>query len=254
MDDSLAREHRCRAFRKADEAVSCFTHLRVRDKLSESADAADPVLGDIAPPEETAPLRERSILEDILAFLDDRAAAQWAAALIHEFGSLGVVMAQSEHALLRALRSAEAASFVQAVRNFTAEWLRIGVNEAPLLHRHDALLAYLRCRHAFAADECLRVLFLDAQNKLLKDELLFRGTLNECPLWPRPILRRCLEVNAASLILVHNHPSGDHKPSGLDIEATARFCATAKDLGIRLHDHLIVSSRGHTSLRALGLL
>ena len=80
------------------------------------------------------------------------------------------------------------------------------------------------------------------------------GGIDGCVIYVREIITRALELRAVALILVHNHPSGDPKPSQADIDATNRLASAAKQLGITIHEHLIVGSDGHTSFRAQGLL
>jgi DNA repair protein RadC len=67
------------------------------------------------------------------------------------------------------------------------------------------------------------------------------------------VVRRALDHGAAAIILVHNHPSGDPTPSQADIKLTKDIAAAAQPLGIRIHDHLIISRHNHNSLKALGL-
>lgn len=97
--------------------------------------------------------------------------------------------------------------------------------------------------------EEVRVLFLDSKNRLISDEVVSRGTISEAPIYPREILKRSLALDATALILAHNHPSGDPTPSNGDIEATHRLVNAGKELGLTVHDHIIVGSEGWISLR-----
>lgn len=92
------------------------------------------------------------------------------------------------------------------------------------------------------SDERLRILFLDSGRHLLADEVLQSGTLAQLAIYPRTIFRRALELNAAGLILVHNHPSGDHRPSSEDIEATQKLQMIGRSLNIEIIDHIVVTS------------
>ena len=67
-------------------------------------------------------------------------------------------------------------------------------------------------------------------------------------------MKRALDLGAAAIILVHNHPSGDPSPSRADIDITKAIAAAGKPLNIAVHDHLIIGTRGHASLRAQGLI
>lgn len=163
-------------------------------------------------------------------------------------------MAQAPESIARVTRSSAPPAALASLAAVTREWLRERASAAPVLGDRPELLAYLRAEHAFAADEWVRVLFLNSRNVLMRDELVWQGTLDQCTFWPRLILRRSLELNAAGLILVHNHPSGDHAPSGTDVQVTKQLCRTASELGVAVHDHLIFSGNGYSSLKALGLI
>ena len=78
--------------------------------------------------------------------------------------------------------------------------------------------------------------------------------MNHAPIYPREIIRRALEIGATALILVHNHPSGDPKPSRSDIQATRRIADAGRTFEICVHDHLIITTSGWSSFKALGLL
>lgn len=116
------------------------------------------------------------------------------------------------------------------------------------------LAAYLRLEIGFEPVEQVRVLFLGSNNCLVADEILFRGTVDTAPLIARPIVHRALNLGAAALILVHNHPSGDPEPSRRDVESTQELSRTLEPLDILVHDHIIVARRGWTSLRKRGLM
>jgi DNA repair protein RadC len=132
--------------------------------------------------------------------------------------------------------------------------LRPEALEGPVLGDSDAVAAYLFAAMAHARVEQLRVLYLDARNRLLLDETMSEGSVNIAPIYPREIVRRCLEIGATALILAHNHPSGDPEPSGEDIRLTRLVAAAGETLEIRLHDHVIVARSGWISLRAAGYL
>jgi DNA repair protein RadC len=124
----------------------------------------------------------------------------------------------------------------------------------PALNSWAALIDYCTAAMARSEREEFRVLFLDRKNTLCADEVLTRGTIYHTPVYPREIVKRALEVGAAAIILVHNHPSGDPTPSRADIDMTRNVTAAAKALGITVHDHLVISRSGHASFKALGLM
>jgi DNA repair protein RadC len=104
------------------------------------------------------------------------------------------------------------------------------------------------------ASEEFYVLVLDAQNGLKKEARLTTGTLNASLVHPREVYKVAIDHRAASIIVVHNHPSGNLEPSREDLEVTRQLVETGKTIGIPLHDHLIVASSGYTSLAERGFL
>lgn len=132
--------------------------------------------------------------------------------------------------------------------------LRRQVMDRPLLGSWNQLLDYLRVAQGENRIEQFRLLFLDAKNRLIADEVHQSGTIDETPVYPREVAKRALELGAAALIVVHNHPSGDPSPSKADIAITRDIAAALKALDIALHDHLIVGREKHASFRGLGLL
>jgi DNA repair protein RadC len=178
-----------------------------------------------------------------------------AKALIARFGSLaGVLAARPEE-----LREVEdvgpgAAGTIKAAQAAALHMLRAEVREQPVLNNWDRLSGYLHAALAREKVEQFRVLFLDIRNRLIADEAQAKGTVNHTPVYPREVVKRCLELGATAMILVHNHPSGDPTPSRADIEMTAEVKTAAVALGIVLHDHLIVGNGRLLSFRREGLL
>lgn len=199
-------------------------------------------------------VRERSALAAYLAGLNDREAATWAHQLLDEFGSIGGVMSHPPDAQARVTGSPAVARWLQVAAELTRLWLLERARKTPVLDTIPELIDYLRSQHSFAPNEQLRALFLNGRNILMRDEAVWEGSRDQAPFWPREILRRALELNAASIVLVHNHPSGDHTPSGVDIECTTKLAEAAKLLDIAVCEHLIFSSSGYTSFRKLGLI
>ena len=111
-------------------------------------------------------------------------------------------------------------------------------------------------------DECMRHLeheevhtaYLDTRLRLICSECIFKGTLNRSFLEPREIFAAALRVNAAFIVLAHNHPSGNCGPSEMDILATARIRECGNIMGIKLHDHIIVGFDGCMSMKEKGFV
>jgi len=178
---------------------------------------------------------------------------RWAFALIVEFGSLPATLSARQADLTRIV-PATAAAFLIDVQRVILHTLKMQVEGNQVVATSDQLLAYLRARLAHSQTEQLRVLYLAPAGHLLADELMADGCISEVAIYPRQILRRALEVSASALILVHNHPSGDHRPSKADIEATRRVAQACMAMEISLHDHLIIARSGWSSFKLLGLL
>ncbi len=116
------------------------------------------------------------------------------------------------------------------------------------------MLDYCRSAIAYSEREEFSILFLDKKNGLIADEVQQTGTVDHTPVYPREVVKRSLELSAAAVILVHNHPSGDPTPSRADIQMTKQIADVTKPLGIKLHDHIIVGRAGHVSFRGLQLI
>jgi DNA repair protein RadC len=102
--------------------------------------------------------------------------------------------------------------------------------------------------------EVFRVALLDAQNRLLRDVLVSEGTLSASLVHPREVFKPAIVESAASLILVHNHPSGDPTPSREDLRLTRQLVECARLLGLPIHDHVIVGRGRFASLAQRGLV
>jgi len=136
----------------------------------------------------------------------------------------------------------------------TLRTAREQVVRRPVISSWTALLAYVKTALAHETREQFRVLFLDKKNQLIADEVMNRGTVDHAPVYPREVVRRALELSAKSMIIVHNHPSGDPTPSRPDIDMTRQIIEAARALGLSVHDHLIVGRDGVASFKQLGLM
>jgi len=200
-------------------------------------------------------LADYELLEMVLYAVPRIDTKPLAKALIARFGSFAAAIAAPRAELLTVDGVGDGAvAALKVVQAASLRLLREEVREKPLLSSWDRLMAYLHAVLAREPVEEVRVLFLDNRNRLIADERQWRGTVNHAPLYPREVVRRALELKAAALILVHNHPSGDPTPSRADIEMTREVAAAAKALGLALHDHVIIGNGRWVSLRQEGLL
>jgi DNA repair protein RadC len=128
------------------------------------------------------------------------------------------------------------------------------VLEQPVLSSWQALLDYLRADMAHMTTERVRVLHLNSRNMLIRDEVMAEGSIDQAAVHVREVIRRAIDLGSASIILVHNHPSGDPAPSRADIALTRDIADAGKRLGIGVHDHVIIGAKGHSSMRSMGLI
>ena len=178
-----------------------------------------------------------------------------AKALLARFGSLGAVLSASLPELTSVAGIGEVAALdLKLVHELAQRMGREPASRRTVISSWSALLSYVRVALQHEAREQVRVLYLDRKNQLILDELSNHGTVDHAPVYPREIVRRALELSASSLILVHNHPSGDPTPSKADIDITQAVIAAAKPLGISVHDHLVVGREGVVSFKAKGLM
>ena len=132
--------------------------------------------------------------------------------------------------------------------------VRGAIEKRPVLTSWSKIIDYCRTCMAFRDRECLRILFLDTKNCLITDEVLQEGTVNHTQVYPRELMRRAMELSASSIIIVHNHPSGDPEPSGFDIAQTKTLIELGEKLGVKIHDHVVIGRNGHVSLKGQKLI
>ncbi|WEK43250.1 MAG: DNA repair protein RadC [Candidatus Sphingomonas colombiensis] len=197
----------------------------------------------------------RRALEALIGLTRPDCARELSGRLIERFGSFGEVI--SAHAADRAPvldQLPEIEQMLQSVQLALIHMLSDQFARRPVLSSDQAVLDYLRCRMAYEPVERFRVLFLNAANELLADEIMGVGTVSSVHAYPREILKRCLELGATALLLVHNHPSGNPAPSKADLDLTDRIASAARWFDVVLHDHLVVAKHGWTSFRKAGYL
>jgi DNA repair protein RadC len=201
-------------------------------------------------------LLDHELVEYLLALaLPRRDTKPLAKKLINDFGGFGALLTADAQAIARVGDISEGA--VAALKIAQAAALRLlqeQVKERPVLGSWQALLDYLHADMAHNPVERVRVLFLNSKNMLIRDEEMSEGSVDEAAVYIREIIRRALEYHATALILVHNHPSGDPSPSQQDIRLTRDIVEAGRHLRINVHDHIIVGTNGHSSLRAMGLI
>jgi DNA repair protein RadC len=123
-----------------------------------------------------------------------------------------------------------------------------------VLNSWTSVLNYCSLTMGFKAKEHFRILFLNKRNILIADEILDSGTVDKVNVYPRELVKQSLYHNASAVILIHNHPSGEAKPSRDDLEITQKIVGTLATINVSVHDHVIVAHHAHFSFRGNGLL
>jgi DNA repair protein RadC len=141
-----------------------------------------------------------------------------------------------------------------AVMEMARRSLSGGLRAQPVFTSPQLVKDYLQMRLGPLPHEVFAVLFLDAQQKLIACEELFRGTLTQTSVYPREVVKRALELNSANVILAHNHPSGALEPSRADELLTQTLKSSLQLVDVRVLDHLVVSRHGALSFAERGLM
>ena len=175
--------------------------------------------------------------------------------LLQRFGGISGILS-AERELLCAQRGFGPSRFCQlsATVELTRRALREEIGRRNALASPAAVRDYLCLRLRDLGHEVFVGLYLDAQNRLIADEELFRGTLTQTSVYPREVVKRALARNAAGVILAHNHPSGVAEPSYADETLTRALKQALNLVDVKVLDHFIVAGNLATSFAERGLL
>lgn len=173
--------------------------------------------------------------------------------LLAELGSFAKVVHASSSALKSQKASAAFYAF-QCLVEISGRLIRAELQTAPLLNNTQRVLDYCTVTMAHAPTERLRLFFVDRRYYLLQEDLYKTGTLDQIALYPREFIKRALELNAAGVLLVHNHPSGDPTPSAADITVTQNLRDALIPFNVTILDHFILGRYGYFSFREKGIL
>lgn len=175
--------------------------------------------------------------------------------IIKEFGSIGGLLSADAQTIAKVTGLGERSVFsLKLVHAAALRMISEPVRQQPILSSWQALLDYLRIDLAHITVERVRVLHLNSQNMLIRDDLMSEGSVDQAAVYVREVIARALNLGTAAIILVHNHPSGDPSPSKADIQLTREIADAGRKLGITVHDHIIIGADGHSSMRAMGLI
>ncbi len=130
---------------------------------------------------------------------------------------------------------------------------KLPIEERPAIASPEDVVNLIGFEMAALEQEQLRVVLLDTKNRIIRSPMVYQGSVNEASVRIGELFREAVRVNAVSIILVHNHPSGDPTPSGADVALTVEVVAAGKLLDIAVVDHLVIGQGKHVSLKRLGL-
>jgi len=147
-------------------------------------------------------------------------------------------------------KRAEIAAVIELARRALTQELA----QRPAFDAPAKVKGYLKLQLGSRGFEVFAVMFLDAQTRLLRFEEMFRGTLTQASVYPREIVKRALELGAASVILAHNHPSGDAQPSRADERLTQTLKSALMLVDVRVLDHFVVGANEVISFAERNLL
>lgn len=193
-----------------------------------------------------------ALLKSVVRLADVRSVT---GALIDRFGNFAAILAAPTFELRKTEGLGEAgATALKVVHAAAVRMLRVEAIGPQGTLNWDRLISYLYADLGRERVEHLRVLFLDSDEHLLTEEAFGRGTVDHVPVYPREIVKRALEVGAAELVLVHNHPCGNAAPSLEDMDTTMAVREAACVVGLALRDHLIIGNGCTYSFRRMGFL
>ncbi|MEC4735385.1 MAG: DNA repair protein RadC [Wolbachia endosymbiont of Halictus tumulorum] len=201
-------------------------------------------------------LLDYEILEHILYSAYSRIDVKPVAkSLIENFGSLNKVF----NADLEALQNIEgvsnaAISAIFCVKQAFVRSAREEVKYLPIINNWENLLDYLKVSIGSLNKENFRVIYMNKRYRLIAEDLQNFGTVDQTPIYVREIIRRALLIGSTSIVISHNHPSGDIQPSSSDMFLTRQLAEACKSIGIELIDHIIITFSSYFSFKENRLL
>lgn len=175
--------------------------------------------------------------------------------LLKEFGDISTILNVPYERLL-AVNGITNSVYIhmRLLKEILSRSLKNQIVHKNILSSWNALIEYLQASQGNTPTEQFRVLFLNKKNILIADELQETGTIDQTPVYPREVIKRILFHEASAIILVHNHPSGNPKPSKEDITLTSQVVHACETIGVTVHDHVIICKNDFYSFKSNMLL
>ena len=177
--------------------------------------------------------------------------------LIRKFGSFAKVVSAPVSKLTDVKGIKDNTAILIKFIEFAAQklsWQNLAFDDTPIIATMDVLLEYCRCSMAYSDVEEFRIIYVDAKLRVIGNEILQRGSVSSVCIHHRDVVAKALSNNAVGVIMVHNHPSGDSRPSTNDIEVTKRVRKACEAADIMLHEHIIITPSNYFSFAEHGLI
>ena len=201
-------------------------------------------------------MADYELLELLLTYaLPRRDVKPLAKDLIKAFGSFANVISASEHQLKKVKGIKDNSVLIFKLIKIASQrlsWQNLASDDVPVLFNTDHLIDYCRASMAYSEVEELRIIYLNAKFEVIANEIFARGTVDAVSFSPREIVRSALDKNAVGMVLIHNHPSDSVRPSENDVKLTSLIEEACNLVGMKLHDHIIISKSGHYSFAENG--
>ena len=214
---------------------------RLRDKLLNNGSEA---------------LADYELLELVLSIaIPRRDVKPFAKDLINTFKTFGGVITANQSDLKQVKGVGDTViATLKIIEASQIKTLKDKIENTSIISSWTELIDYCKLNIGNKDTEEFHILYLNTKCHLIKDETHSTGTINTSSVYPREILKEVLKIGATSIIIVHNHPTGDTTPSKADIQITNKIKETLKTIDVSLHDHLIVAKGNYISFKMLGLL
>ena len=201
-------------------------------------------------------MHDYELLEVLLFYAKPRADVRpLAKQLIKEFGSLNKLFSVDIEKLNLLNGVGDSIStLIKICKEISIRLAKEDLTAKPIIESWNSLIEYVRITMGSSSVEQVRVIYLDKKYMVISDEYQTKGTVDHTPVYPREIIKRAIFLDASSFVMVHNHPSGNTKPSKSDIVVTEQLNELSKSLSIKMLDHIIIGAKDYYSFKNSGIL
>ncbi|QEK39455.1 RadC family protein [Candidatus Sneabacter namystus] len=175
--------------------------------------------------------------------------------LLTKFDTLAnIIYADKDKLLSVAQVSKNTVANIILVREILNRVLQQNIIKKDILCSWSDVIEYLQTTTGHMKTEQFRIIFLNKKNEILSDEVQSVGTVDQTSVYPREVVKRALFFEASAILLAHNHPSGDPRPSKADIVLTQEIVKACDTFGITVHDHVIIGKKKFFSFKSDNIL